>query len=450
MTPISLDAVLRAVNGKAVNCPDPRGVYFTGVSTDSRAVKAAELFFALVGDKYDAHDFIASVVGIAAGAVVSRMVDCPKEGFVLIVVDDTLKALQRLAAHVRQVRPIPVVALTGTNGKTTTKEMTAAVLGKKYSVLKTEGNLNNHIGLPLTLLRLDNEDAAVLEMGANKQGDIAELCKIAAPDIAIVTNIGPGHLEGFRSIEGVRATKLEIMNYAKTIIVNGDDDFLMEGVLERNKTRNREIITFGKGKDVSCGGHSIRENGSALQVAIRFSNGVEIDATIRSGGMHNVSNALAAAAAGFAMGVDTGSIQQALSSFKGVPMRLECREINGSLVICDYYNANPASMANAVAELIRLKKGTAVAVLGDMLELGEYAERYHRELGRSIPPEDVDLLIAVGELMKFTYEDFRASGGNAVHAVDAVEAGTILRRLKSKDTVLIKGSRGLKMEKVLE
>ncbi|MCG6552814.1 MAG: UDP-N-acetylmuramoyl-tripeptide--D-alanyl-D-alanine ligase, partial [Candidatus Magnetominusculus sp. LBB02] len=241
MSLLKLDDVLRAVGGRLIS-GHSAAISFTGVSTDSRTVKATELFFALSGDRYDAHNFIGDVSRTAAGAVISRKLSCDLHGFTMILVDDTLKALQLLAAYVRKIRNIPVIAITGTNGKTTTKEMAAVVLSKKCSVLKTEGNLNNHIGLPLTLLRLDKEEAAVLEMGASKQGDITELCEIAKPDIGIVTNIGPGHLEGFGSIEGVRTAKLEIMDYAKTIIVNADDDFLMEGVLQKNKTLNREII----------------------------------------------------------------------------------------------------------------------------------------------------------------------------------------------------------------
>ncbi|MBF0320830.1 MAG: UDP-N-acetylmuramoyl-tripeptide--D-alanyl-D-alanine ligase [Nitrospirae bacterium] len=467
MTPFSLESVRGAVNAKAVNAAaldnsGGREVFFTGVSTDSRTIKAGELFFALKGDNFDAHGFMEDVSRIAAGAVVSRKVASTREGFIQIEVDDTLQALQRLAAHARGIRPLKVIAITGSNGKTTTKEMAAAVLAKKYTVLKTEGNLNNHIGLPLTLLRLGGtEDAAVLEMGASKAGDIAELCEIAAPDIGILTNIGPGHLEGFGSMEGVRAAKLELMDFlsAKTIIVNGDDDFLMEGVTQKNKTLKKEIITIGIEKDADISGRIITGmDTTALRAAIMFPNGQEIDVTIQSGGAHNVYNALSAAAAGYLMGVPREGISQALCEFKGVAMRLEHREINGSMVICDFYNANPASTANALKELARLKKDRAVAVLGDMLELGPHAEQYHRELGRWMAAQPVDLFIAVGPLMKMACEEFKSArealgmhvNGSSVCAASAVEAGRMLKESMSGATVLIKGSRGLKMERVLE
>ncbi|KWT89803.1 UDP-N-acetylmuramoyl-tripeptide--D-alanyl-D-alanine ligase [Candidatus Magnetominusculus xianensis] len=453
MIQLNLDTVLRAVNGRTVSSRDILGACFTGVSTDSRTIRAGDLFFALSGDNYDAHNFIDAVSRVGAGAVISRAVECPSDEFVLIMVDDTLRALQRLAAYVRQIRHIPVVSITGTNGKTTTKEMTAAVIAKKYSVLKTEGNLNNHIGLPLTLLRLDNEAAAVLEMGASKAGDIAELCEIAAPDYGIVTNIGPGHLEGFGSVEGVRTAKLEIMDYAKTIIVNADDEFLMKGV--RNKTLQREIISFGVENKAALTGRFVDGVGPALNTALMLPNGEELQVSIKSGGRHNLYNALAAAAAGFLMGVEGQDIRQALSDFGGVAMRLEFREINGSMIICDFYNANPASVTNAVKELVRLDRGRKIAVLGDMLELGEYSERYHRELGRWMASQPVDVFIAVGSMMRTALDEFIDSRGApvqgaAVHAADSVEAGRILKQLIANDTVLIKGSRGLKMERVLE
>ncbi|MEO5360274.1 MAG: UDP-N-acetylmuramoyl-tripeptide--D-alanyl-D-alanine ligase [Nitrospirota bacterium] len=455
MIQLNLDTVLRAVNGRTVSSRDILGACFTGVSTDSRTIRAGDLFFALSGDKFDAHNFIDAVSRVGAGAVISRVVECPSDEFVLIMVDDTLRALQRLAAYVRHIRHIPVVSITGTNGKTTTKEMTAAVIAKKYPVLKTEGNLNNHIGLPLTLLRLDKETAAVLEMGASKAGDIAELCEIAAPDYGIVTNIGPGHLEGFGSVEGVRTAKLEIMDYAKTIIVNADDEFLMKAVLERNKTLQREIISFGVENSAALTGRFVDGAGPALNTAIRLPNGEELQVSIKSGGRHNLYNALAAAAAGFLMGVEGQDIRQALSDFRGVAMRLEFREINGSMIICDFYNANPASVTNAVKELVRLDRGRKIAVLGDMLELGEYSERYHRELGRWMASQPVDVFIAVGSMMRTTLDAFNDSRGvsvqgAAVHAANAVEAGRILKQLIANDTVLIKGSRGLKMERVLE
>lgn len=447
---LNLDTVLRAVDGKLLSSSDILGACFTGVSTDSRTLKAGDLFFALTGDKYDAHNFIGDVSAKTAGAVVEKVVQCARHEFVIIMVDDTLKALQRLAAYVRAIRRIPVVAITGTNGKTTTKEMTASVIAQKYATLKTEGNLNNHIGLPLTLLRLDRHDAAVLEMGASKQGEIAELCEIAAPDVGILTNIGPGHLEGFGSVEGVRRAKLELMDYVKTVIVNADDDFLMAGVLEKNKTLKRELITCSVDKDADVTGRLIEGAGSALHAGIRLPDGNQLEITLNCGGRHNLYNALSAAAAGVSMGVDADSISQSLSDFGGVPMRLELRQINGATVICDFYNANPASMTSAVAELIRLKHGRAVAVLGDMLELGAGAEGFHRELGRWMAGLPVDVFIAVGSLMRFAHDEFNIVRGGAIAATDAVEAGTILKQLISEDTVLIKGSRGSKMERVLE
>ncbi|MCG6552815.1 MAG: hypothetical protein L7F77_10840, partial [Candidatus Magnetominusculus sp. LBB02] len=229
--------------------------------------------------------------------------------------------------------------------------------------------------------------------------------------------------------------------------------FLMEGVLQKNKTLNREIITCAVENDAAFKGRLTQSNGSLLMAAIRLPNGSETEITIRSGGLHNLYNALSAAAAGFLMGLHTDDIRHGLSSFEGVPMRLELREINGSKVICDFYNANPASMSNAVKELARLKglkKGTSVAILGDMLELGAYAERYHRELGRWMVTQPVDVFIAVGPLMRLACDEFNGLRQGAVHAADAVEAGVILRQLASKDMVLIKGSRGLKMERVLE
>ncbi|MDA8168087.1 MAG: UDP-N-acetylmuramoyl-tripeptide--D-alanyl-D-alanine ligase [Nitrospiraceae bacterium] len=448
---LRLDDILKATGGKALS----RGPEdFRAVSTDSRKINGGELFIALTGDNFDGNEFAASALEKASGAVISRAGSIPDGLFAkksIVLVEDTLKALQDIARSVRAGRPrLPLVGITGSNGKTTTKELAAAVLGGKYRVLKSSGNLNNHIGLPLNLCGLGPEhEIAVLEMGASAPGDIDELCGIARPTMGVLTNVGFSHLEGFGSMEVLLRTKLELAQAVQSIIYNADDERLAPAI--QSGFRNKALISFGvKARaDVMASGVRLTERGS--EFTLRIAEDGHADIKLGIPGAFNIYNSLAAAACGLFFDVGLEETAAALGAFGGVPMRYEIKEMAGATILSDIYNANPASMEEALKELVRLRKGRAVAVLGDMLELGGYSEDAHRRLGGWMASLPVDLFIAVGPMMGRAYAEFTKEGKEAIACKDSAQAAKALAgSLKKGDAVLIKGSRGMRMEKVLE
>ncbi|MBI4690140.1 MAG: UDP-N-acetylmuramoyl-tripeptide--D-alanyl-D-alanine ligase [Nitrospirae bacterium] len=447
MAILTIDEIIKATGGRVIYI-NGNSHAFTGVSIDSRTIKSGEIFIALKGARFDGHDFLYKALETGSGALVNFPPAEPVRGKAIVYAKNTLNALQDIAHYVRMKNSIPVVGITGTNGKTTTKELIAIILGTKYRVLKNTGNLNNQIGLPLSLLNLGNEDEiAVLELGASMPGDIKELCRIAVPDYGVVTNIGPGHLEGFGSIETVRNTKLELLDTVKGVVVNADDTFLMQGL----SAYKGKVITFGINNeaDVFARDINVNERGSTFLLCIGEDHTIEINLGVS--GNFNIYNALAAACSGNIFGIGLKDIKAGIESFRGVPMRLEIKEFMGATVISDVYNANPASMEAAIKELVRLRKNRAIAVLGDMLELGTYAEEAHMKLGKRMSELPIDIFIAVGPLMAIAQSAFAETGRRSIIAASASEAGEILSGLcKTDDTILVKGSRGMGMEKILE
>lgn len=426
---------------------------FTGVSIDSRSIGNGELFVPLKGEKFDGHDFLKDALNAGGGALVSMPPVEPPRGKTVIFVRSTLKALQDMAQYVRKRSGATVVGITGTNGKTTTKELIASILGVSHRVLKNSGNLNNHIGLPLSLIKLEEDDEfAVLEMGASIRGDIRRLCDIAVPDLGVITNIGMGHIEGFGSIEGVRSTKLELFEAVKKIALNCDDSFLMAGAEEgRAAGPGPEVVTFGIENDADVYADEITLEERRSLFTLRFRNGRSTRIELPVPGRFNIYNALAAASVCDALAIPPAEMAEGIRSFTGIPMRLELKELRGATVISDVYNANPVSMEEAVKELVRIKKTRAIAVLGDMLELGPYAEEAHRKLGSWMAEIPVDIFIAVGPLMEKAAEAFSARGGMVIPTDNVTEARRVLLdTVREGDTVLVKGSRGTSMERVLE
>ncbi|HTR45623.1 MAG TPA: UDP-N-acetylmuramoyl-tripeptide--D-alanyl-D-alanine ligase [Thermodesulfovibrionales bacterium] len=451
MATLSVHEILEATGGRLIH--GNLDAVFSGLSTDSRIVRRGELFIPLKGDRFDGHDFLGDALRDGAGALVSAPPTEPAEGKVMILVENTLRALQDIARFIRTKSGITVIGVTGTNGKTTTKELIASILGISHRTLKSEGNLNNHIGLPLSLAKITPGDKfAVVEMGASMKGDIRELCQIAVPDLGVITNVGLGHLEGFGTIEGVRSTKLELFDAVKTIAVNADDSFLMEGVLEKEQGPERPaVITFGlsEGAGVSARDIALEERRSVFTLCTE--RGGCSGTTLPVSGLFNIYNALAAASVCFALGIAPADIKEGIECFPGVPMRLEVKDFSGVTVISDVYNANPVSMEEAVRELVRLRRGRAIAVLGDMLELGGYAESAHRRLGRWMAETAVDVFIAVGPLMEMAAAEFSRGRGRTLTVSDSSEAGSALHAVcREGDTLLVKGSRGMLMEKVFD
>jgi UDP-N-acetylmuramoyl-tripeptide--D-alanyl-D-alanine ligase len=440
---LSIEDIIKATRGKVIYSSADS---FTRVSIDSRTIKEGELFIALKGSRFDGHDFLDEALNKGSGAIVSNPLEKPIRGKTIISVQDTLKAIQNIAHFLRLKRDIPVIGVTGSNGKTTTKELIASILGTKYKVLKSRGNLNNYIGLPLSLIELKDEDEVViLEMGASGSGEIKELCEIAVPNYGVLTNISQAHLEGFKDIETIRKTKLEILEFVDVAAVNADDSFLTEGV--RGSGFKGRLVRYGIKNDAEICANNIKllENGAIFDLHIE-DEAVEINSKIS--GISNIYNILAAVSVSHLFSIDLLNMKNAIDFFKGVPMRLEVKEIKGIRFISDVYNANPASMECAIKELVRVAMGRKIVVLGDMLELGPYAEEAHRTIGRLLSELSIDIFIAVGPLMAFAASEFN---GTAYKRKRADEAGKILKEIcKEGDRVLIKGSRGMNMERVLE
>ena len=449
---LTVEDIIKATGGELLT-EDSRT--FSGASIDSRTIGEGELFFAIRGEKFDGHNFLNEALLKGGGAVVDSRSPAMPENRTIIRVKDTLKALQDFAHFLRMKMDIPVVAITGSNGKTTTKEMLSSILSRRFKTLKNEGNLNNHIGLPLSLMRLEpDHEAVVLEMGMNAPGEIRRLCGIAVPTHGVITNIGTAHLGMLGSYEAIRDAKLEMLDRVGVAVLNADDVFLMQGVTEVKKFRG-EIITFSMKNESQVMAKNIQttETGSRFKLEFRDVGTISVDLHIH--GTFNIYNALAASAVCFSLGIKIDAIKTALEDFRAVPMRFEITESEGITVINDAYNANPSSMEGSLRELIRPGiGGRRVAVCGDMLELNEFSEDAHRDLGKLISAMNIDVFIAVGEMMNLAAEEcVKSKSGKSVPEVytfrNADDAGRdIMNILKAGDTVLVKGSRSMRMEKI--
>jgi UDP-N-acetylmuramoyl-tripeptide--D-alanyl-D-alanine ligase len=420
---------------------------FRGCSTDSRTIKAGELFIALRGDRFDGHEFIAVAAGAGAGAaVVERDVAAPP--LPLIRVENTLTAMGRLAGNWRGRFGVPLLAVTGSNGKTTVKEMLAAILARRAPVLATRGNLNNEIGVPLTLFGLGNEHRfVVLEMGANHPGEIRRLTNLARPDVAVITQCAPAHLEGFGSVEGVARAKAEIYEglvAGGTAIINADDAY---SGLWSELSAARRRISFGLRAPADVRAEDIvplAEGGSGFR--LRTPRG---GATVRLPlpGLHNVANALAAAACSEAIGMPLEDIAAGLAEVRPVKGRLERKPgPASSTILDDTYNANPASLSAALDVLAGMP-GRHWLVLGDMGELGETGPALHHRAGELARASGVERLFALGVLSGEAVAGFGAGARRYAAVADLVEA--VKRDVQPDVTVLVKGSRAMQMERVV-
>lgn len=443
-TTLTLAGLARCGEGRLVG--EDRA--FDCISTDSRSLPAGALFVALRGERFDGHEFAsAAAAGGAGGLLVERPlpIDVPQ-----VVVPDTLRALTACArAHRRRFRH-PVVAVTGSNGKTTTKEMIGAILGRKGPCLITKGNLNNHIGVPLTLLDLRREHRhAVIEMGANHRGEIAHLASIAEPDIGLVTNAGAAHLEGFDSLDGVAAGKGELFAGLPpdgVAVINADDRYASSW---RSTAAGRRLLTFGVEQSADFTARhivtSIESSGPRQQFDLVSPAGtapVRLDLA----GLHNLRNALGAAAVAHAAGADLSEIAAGLGAVTPVKGRLEFRRaINGALIVDDSYNANPASV-RAGLDTFRAVTGARWLVLGDMMELGSAADQLHAEIGRYAKEAGIERLLAFGPKSRFAVDAF-GPGGAWFEDIDDLIAEA-RRSLGPDVVVLVKGSRANRLERV--
>ena len=422
--------------------PDTR---FAGISTDTRTLSATNLFFALAGPRFDGHDHVAEAQARgAAAAAVSRPV---ASALPLLQVADTRLALGELARQWRGRFSIPVIGVTGSNGKTTVKEMLAAILAGQGPVLATQGNLNNDIGVPLTLARLASEHrSAVIEMGANHSGEIAYLARLARPTVGIVTNAGPAHLEGFGSLEAVARAKGELfaaLSETAVAVINADDRF---APLWRELAQARRVLSFGLEvpADVGASYTSTRE-GTQLQLNTPRGS---IEVCLPLLGRHNVINALGAAAAALAAGAELAQIRAGLEGLASVSGRLQCkRRADGGLVIDDTYNANPASLRAAIDVLCDFP-GERWLVFGDMGELGDDTAALHAEVGAYASAAGIERLFTLGDLARqaaLAFGDRAQAFSDFEHLISSMRDA-----LRTDVSLLVKGSRRMGMERVVQ
>jgi UDP-N-acetylmuramoyl-tripeptide--D-alanyl-D-alanine ligase len=432
---------------------------FSSVSTDSRTLKAGALFVALSGPSFDGHDFVAVAAERGAAAA---LVERPLAAQIpQVVVPDPLAALAAFAREWRRQFHIPLVGVTGSNGKTTTKELIGSILSRQGKTLVTRGNLNNHIGVPLMLLELTAEHRyAVIEMGANHIGEIAHLASLAEPTVGIVTNAGAAHLEGFGSLAGVAQGKGEMFQALPpegVAIINADDTFAAQW---RDASTAERVLTFGFEQPADFMAHKVRADAPSLSSPAGeggeqpgFHTEFELvtpygtrPATLALGGLHNLRNALGAAAAACAVGVEVDDIVAGLAAMKSVAGRLELKPaLNGAFLVDDSYNANPSSL-KAGLDAFRTFGGARWLVLGEMRELGASADELHAEVGRYARQAGIQRLFAVGEGSRFAVEAF-GQGAQWFASLDALIAEAS-KSLTSGVAVLIKGSRANRLERV--
>ena len=441
---MNLEEAARVLAGELAGAP----VEFFGVTTDSRAIDAGDLFIAIRGERFDGNDYVAEAIARgAAGALTSRRVagDLP---IPQVIVGDTRLALGRLAAHWRRrFAQLPLVALTGSNGKTTVKEMLAAILarhaGAAEAVLATKGNLNNDIGMPVTLLGLrERHRFAVIEMGMNHAGEIDYLTRIAAPQVAIVNNAQRAHVGLLGSVEAIAHAKGEIysgLGADGVAVINADDGFAAYWV---SLNLSRRIVSFGFAAAATVRGEIVGERVRVTTPRETF------EMRLRVAGEHNVRNALAACAGAYALGVDSATIAAALGEFSGVPGRLQRRPaVGGATLIDDTYNANPESMKAAIA-VLAAERGRRVFVMGDMGELGEQADAMHAEVGRFAREKGIERLLALGPASRHAAAAF---GAGAAHFTDMDELRVAAaHEAAASATILVKGSRFMQMERLAD
>src|SRR6266480_7450270 len=423
------------------------------VSTDSRTVKRGELFVALRGENFDGHKFVESAARAGAVGAIADLTWNGKvpENFALIRAEDTLQAYQKLAAKYRKSLSLKVIAITGSNGKTSTKDFVASVLGRRFRVTKTEGNFNNHVGLPRTMLEATSQDeVAVWEIGMNHPGEIEKLAKLAAPDTAIVTNVGVAHIEFMGSREAIAAEKAALartVGAEGSVILNADDPF-SEGIAA--STRAKVVFAGTSGGAVRASEITRSGNGSDFTI---LEGAHRCRAQLLVPGLHMVQNALLAVAAGRVFGLSLEDCAAGLAAAPLTKARLQIKEIRGVQFIDDSYNANPDSMKAALRTLVELDAdGKRIAVLGEMRELGEESARDHREVGETAAELGVDQLITIGDMAAAIAEAARNAGLPNTSVVRSTsEAAQLLGEIAAPgDLVLVKGSRGARTEHVIE
>lgn len=453
MEPITLRTLIDVVGGTLLGGGADPDAVITQVDTDSRNIHPGSLFIPLEGERFDAHAFIPAALDAgAAGCLTARVRETDRPGKFYVKVESTQRALRDLARWYRGQFDIPVIAITGSVGKTTTKDMVAAVLGERYRVLKTEGNFNNNIGLPLTVLRLDRTmEMCVLEMGMNHAGEIDYLADIARPDVALITNIGDCHIEYLGSREGIFRAKCEVfghMDGAGTAILNGDDELLatLRGALPM------KTLFTGTGDGLDYTARDIETDGEGRMSCTIETPRAAFRAHIPALGRHMVYPALMAAAVGELYGMTGEEIARGIANFLPTKMRMNVLRLPGDVtVLNDAYNANPQSMRAAAAVLRDVPGTRKVAVVGDMMELGDNSQQFHYAVGECFGELGADCVIAVGHLAAAIAEGAREGGVAQVLHFESLEGAmdTICGCLAPGTVILVKASRAMHFEKIV-
>jgi UDP-N-acetylmuramoyl-tripeptide--D-alanyl-D-alanine ligase len=423
-----------------------------GYSIDSRTLNPGDLFIAIAGERFDGHEYVQSALEKGAvGAIVAVGKEVAGDSPRLLRVEDTVKALQLLGAAARRLWGKPLLAVTGSAGKTTTKEIMAHILATRFRVMKSSGNLNNHIGLPLQLLKLEAEhDLAVVEMGMNHAGEIRALGALAHHDLAVVTTVAPVHLEFFGSLKEIARAKYEIietLHSGGVAVLNADDEY----VCQFGRDFKGKVVTFGIKRAADVSARNIKLNGAEGSTFELVVGSVEERVTFPLVGEHNIYNALAAAAAAMERGLTPSQAAVALSSIAPPDKRGQVLQIGGATIINDCYNSNPRALAAMVDTLASMKAQRRILVVGEMLELGPTAEALHRESGKHAAEKKIDLVIGVRGMARAVAEAACGAGTQAQFVETPEQAGEWLaHNLRPGDAVLLKASRGVKLERALE
>jgi UDP-N-acetylmuramoyl-tripeptide--D-alanyl-D-alanine ligase len=458
--PFTTQEILQATGGRLL-CGDLQ-LKYAGISIDSRRIASQELFVAIRGERHDAHRFVESVIKSGVKGILIQkgyahgfpIADWSSSGIACIEVNDTTHALGRIGAFHRRRSDIAMVTITGSNGKTTTRAMTTAVVSQRLHTHATQGNFNNEIGLPLTLLGLHpRHEAAVVEIGMNHPGEITRLADICSPDVGVITNVAPAHLEGLGNIDAIKEAKGELLakiNSQGAAILNADDPKVMELAVRVSQ----RLILFGSQSDATVRSLNIKETDKGIYFELALPGG-QTSIHLPTPGRFMVANALAAAAVGHFLGLTENKIKQGLESFTPVQGRLNILKIDPSLtIIDDTYNANPGSMAAAIQTWHSLKKQhRGMLILGDMLELGQQSEHLHYQLGALAAQSGPYRLYVTGNFAEAVAQGAQAGGMHAEtifigNHKDII--GDLVRQVRPQDHLLIKGSRGMAMEQIID
>jgi len=456
---VKIKDIIKVCNGKLI-CGNEEDVCID-FSKDTRTIQENDVYVGIKGENFDGNTLYLDAFEKGAKACILQGIEIDKETIEkyknksIIIVDDTIKALQEIAKFKRSLYNIPVIAITGSVGKTSTKDIIASVVGEQYKVLKTQGNLNNHIGVPLTILSLKEHEALVVEMGMSNAGELTVLSKIAQPDIAVITNVGTAHIGNLGSRENILKAKLEILNGLKengTLIINNDNDMLNAWKTEYNG--NVKIVTYGieNASDFKACDIKLNENSSEFSLESQIDNNEKIMVPV--GGMHFVYNALSAIAVGEQLNIPIEKIKNGIANFELTKSRMELIKLENEItVVNDCYNANYDSMKASIEYLAKTNSARKIAILGDMLELGDFSNELHAKVGEEVAKNKIDILITVGEMGKVIANSAKqADDGIEVYSFDNNQSAiTKINELKkSGDTILIKASNGMKFKEIVE